>query len=108
MIFIQFWKNDLLGTITECVCVCARALDLLGTVTVCMCARVRACVCTCAIQVDLKEKIYVGFFFFFEVLLYPEISKTHLKNIFSYMSHFTHHLEIKPSVPHRDIHTPRY
>lgn len=64
MIFIQFWKNDLLGTITECVCVCARALDLLGTVTVCMCARVRACVCTCAIQVDLKEKIYVGFFFF--------------------------------------------
>lgn len=24
------------------------------------------------------------------------------------MSHITHHLEIKPSAPHKDIHTPRY
>ena len=68
----------------------------------CVCVRMRAN------QVDLKEKDLCRVFFFFEVLLYPEISKTHLKNVFSYMSHFTHYLEIKPSVPHRDIHTPRY
>ena len=45
---------------------------------------------------------------FFRCFYIRKYVKTHLKNVFYYMSHITHHLEIKPSVPHKDIHTPRY